>query len=324
LNKQDAPFDQKEYLVSTLNTWRAYHPQIQSILRALIAYHRQHDHTPAIKQLIQQVEAVISLQSSQAEDMELSINQPVDTTTPSVQIVENAIKPLRSKPDQDLKLYIKNSGLILVWPFIEELFGKQGLLEEGTFLDRIDHNNALHALQYVATEKLSTPDWRLILNKLLVGMPYDEVTFAGYYLRDRQSFATSVLEEQAAKQAIDNPSGKKKKKKLLEPQLPEEVALLKKNTEELLTTVLEEWTSLKELEQYEPYQQGFDIQAFRQYILQRDGMLQYVMNQDQSQGYWHLTITWEMYDADISKTPWSMDSVQLPFMQERIIVSWLP
>ncbi len=362
LDKQDSPFDEGQYLGSILKAFNAYsQQQFQPILRALIAYHLQHSPTPAMRQLIQQVEKVFSRQeASSVDNAGKVIGQPmlIHKRAPQVQTEETNSQRQHSKPAQDTRLYVKNSGLILVWPFIEELFNKQGLLEQGAFIDKMDHNNALHALQYVVTEEWSTPDWRLILNKLLCGMAYDEVTFAGYYLRDEQNFAKRVLEEQASDQAVEYSKGsKKKKKKLPKPQLPAEVALLKKNTEELLTTVLGEWTSLKELEKYEPYQQGFDIQAFRQYILQRDGMLQYVSAENRHcephsgaavltpqqddlsfgsnfrktsqfpvppQGYWHLTITWEEYDSHIAKTPWSMKSVQLPFLRERIVVSWLP
>lgn len=342
LDKQEAPFDQGNYLMSTLNIWQTNYPQLSSILQAIIAYHRQHNHTSSIKQIIQQVENALLLHSSLSKGLEAPMKQSINTPTLQVQLAENVPPSSPSKPE--LKLYIKNSGLILIWPFIEEFFIKQELLDQGVFIDQINHNNALHALQYIVTEAWSTPDWRLFLNKLLCGMAYDEVTFAGYYLRNEESFVKSILEQQVA---IQSASKKKKSKKLLQPHLPVEAALLKKNTEKLLATVLREWESLKELERYEPYQEGFSIQAFRQYILQREGMLEYIREEDKllpaqqdglnldnhfqpfsqlpavSSGYWHLTITGEKYDSLIIKTPWPMSSVQLPFMQEKIVVSWL-
>jgi len=235
-------------------------------------------------------------------------------------------------PLADTKIYIKNSGLVFLWPFITHFLEQQDILIKGKFLDKIDRNNAIHALQYAVTGSLSTPEWRLTLNKLLCGMAYDGLPFGGYYLADFKAFAKDVLEKALARTngvSTDLPPVLPSKHELENnndplpvAERPEEILLLEKNTKNLLETVLLEWKDLKQLEQFEPYQAGFDLTALQTYILQRPGILQYVT--DDEQGYWHLTITWEAYDHIILKTPWPIDKISLPFMQEELVVFWLP
>jgi hypothetical protein len=97
--------------------------------------------------------------------------------------------------DQEIKIYIKNSGLIFLWPFMEDLLVKQELMENQVFVDNMAANNAIHMLQYLATEQLPTPDWRMILNKLLCGLAYDAITPLGYYLPEERKLAVTILEE---------------------------------------------------------------------------------------------------------------------------------
>lgn len=344
LEKREKPFEKQKYLLSILEKSNNYTKQeIHLIIESLITYHTQEKLSNEYREIIQELKNILPVEEfkhtteiqqhfevkeHEEDSVATSIIQP---TASSVQYYQKEFtiksKPShKEKPAEDIKLYIRNSGLVFLWPFLEGLLEKQDLLEKQVFFSNIERNNAVHTLQYLVTEQLSTPDWRLILNKLLCGMAYNAIPFSGYYLWDKKDFAKRVLEEQEkALVAANNKGGKKNKKLNKSPviELPEEIVLLRKNTEELLTNVLAEWTSLKKLEKFEAFQQGFGIQEFRQYILQRDGLLQYVDQGDKG-GYWHLTITWEEYDAAIMKTPWPIKKIYLPFMQEELVVFWAP
>jgi hypothetical protein len=343
LEKKDTAFNKRKYLLRVLETSQKHTKQdIQSVLQSLINYHTQHKHTTVHEEIIQQLSDLLITDNVLDTAIKNSLKEEEDTETAFKMVQptsprrhdyqkELAIKSEYShkeKPQKEIKLYIKNSGLIFLWPFIEELLEKQDLLKHQVFYGNLERSNAVHTLQYLVTEQLSTPDWRIILNKLLCGMSYNDIPFAGYYLWDKKAFAKRVIEEQekALAEYNNQPTKKKHKKQLNKKsviELPEEIVLLKRNTEELLTKVLAEWKSLKKLERYEPFKKGFGIQDLKKYILQRDGLLQYV-DQGEKGGYWHLTITWEEYDGDITKTPWPINKICLPFMKEELVVFWTP
>ena len=72
-------------------------------------------------------------------------------------------------------LYVDNSGLVLLWPFLGRFFERLGLLEEGRFKDASAVQRAVGLLQYVATEDPSPPEYSLPLNKVLCGVDVTEV-----------------------------------------------------------------------------------------------------------------------------------------------------
>ncbi|OJW73585.1 MAG: hypothetical protein BGO68_03055 [Candidatus Amoebophilus sp. 36-38] len=336
LKKQDKNFNQEKYLEYTLDLLNTYTKQkAQPIVQRLIDHYTENNNSSPYTQLIQELQTILSREAKKPSEENLShdqmaINEPLtDVHQKSVRHQPEEEKEVEKQHDankepiKDIKIYVKNSGLIFLWPFLEELLQKQGLLVRQKFIDKIDRNNAVHALQYLVTESLFTSDWHITLNKLLCGMVYNDIAFTGYYLREERNFAKIVIEERkkalaSAKSDQDEPE------KATTFDIPEEIIQLKKHAEELLKTVLEKWESLKKLEKFEPYKQGFGIQDLRQYILQRDGILQYI-HQEGNQGYWHLTISWEEYDAEINKKlPWSINKIRLPFMKEDLVVFWLP
>jgi hypothetical protein len=346
LEKKEKPFKKQGYLRNILeNTSRYVNQEIQLIVESLTNYYIAESTSNKYEEIIQELNNIIGINKTQQateikQDSKVKENEQreeyvanlmVQPTISKVQYYQKefTLKPKRSieeKPVEGIKVYIRNSGLVFLWPFLERLLEKQDLLEKQVFFSNLERSNAVHTLQYLVTEQLSTPDWRLILNKLLCGMAYNDIPFSGYYLWDKKDFAKRVLEEQEKALVAVNSKANKKKEKLNKSsdiELPEEVLLLRRNTDELLANVLAEWTSLKNLEKFEAFRHGFGVQEFRKYILQRDGLLQYVDQGDKG-GYWHLTITWEDYDSAIKKVPWPINKIYLPFMQEQLVVFWAP
>ncbi|WP_113922141.1 contractile injection system tape measure protein [Cognataquiflexum aquatile] len=66
---------------------------------------------------------------------------------------------------------INNSGLVLTWPFLTMLFTRLGLIEGNRFKDETSQNRAVYLLQYLAFGDVDFPEYELVLNKLIVGMP---------------------------------------------------------------------------------------------------------------------------------------------------------
>lgn len=69
---------------------------------------------------------------------------------------------------------IHNAGLVLVWPFLTRFFEHLSLLENGKFLDEESRNRGVYLLQNLAYNRTNYPEYELVLNKLLVGMPVYE------------------------------------------------------------------------------------------------------------------------------------------------------
>ena len=72
-------------------------------------------------------------------------------------------------------VYIENSGLVILWPFLERFFDRLQLLHERNFIDPAARHRAAGLLQYVVTEDPSPPEYQMLLNKMLCGMGPDDL-----------------------------------------------------------------------------------------------------------------------------------------------------
>lgn len=68
------------------------------------------------------------------------------------------------------ELYINNSGLVILWPFLSSFFEQLGLVEEKQFKVGADAQRAVGLLQYLVTEDPSPPEYLLPINKVLCGI----------------------------------------------------------------------------------------------------------------------------------------------------------
>jgi len=73
------------------------------------------------------------------------------------------------------RVYIENSGLVILWLFLERFFGRLQLLKDNDFKDAPARHRAAGLLQYIATEDSSPPEYQMTLNKLMCGIDPDEV-----------------------------------------------------------------------------------------------------------------------------------------------------
>jgi hypothetical protein len=72
-------------------------------------------------------------------------------------------------------IYLSNSGLVILWPFLKPFFGRLGLLEENRFRDEAARQRGVALLQCLASGDASSPEHLLPLNKLLCGMELEAV-----------------------------------------------------------------------------------------------------------------------------------------------------
>lgn len=88
-----------------------------------------------------------------------------------IEIEEPAMKEF---PDEGI--YVQNSGLVLLHPYLMLFFQKLGLCRDTGFVSRDSQEKAVHILQYLASGKTQVPEAEMVLNKVLCGlMPEDTV-----------------------------------------------------------------------------------------------------------------------------------------------------
>jgi hypothetical protein len=72
-------------------------------------------------------------------------------------------------------VYIENSGLVILWLFLERFFDRLQLLNGHNFKDAAARHRGAGLLQYIATEDPSPPEYQMTLNKLICGIDPEEV-----------------------------------------------------------------------------------------------------------------------------------------------------
>jgi len=77
-----------------------------------------------------------------------------------------------SEDDSDVleDVYIDNAGLVLLAPYLPRYFDMVGLLDGKQFRDPAAAERGVHLLQYLVNESTDSPEYQLVLNKLLCGV----------------------------------------------------------------------------------------------------------------------------------------------------------
>ncbi|NEN93610.1 MAG: hypothetical protein F6K48_33950, partial [Okeania sp. SIO3H1] len=68
------------------------------------------------------------------------------------------------------EIYIRNAGLILLWPFLKRFLLKIGLVQENLFINITSAERAATLLQYIVDNSIEIPEYILPLNKILCGI----------------------------------------------------------------------------------------------------------------------------------------------------------
>lgn len=160
--------------------------------------------------------------------------------------------------------YVENAGLILLHPFIKNLFKNCNLLDEKNAI--IDKELAVHILHYVATKEEHAYEHTMLFEKFLCGIPIQypikrEITIEAYQ---------------------------------------------KVHIEELLISVVEHWSALK----------NSSTAILRTEFLQREGKL------DIFDANPKLSIEKKTQDILLDKIPWNISIVKIPWIEKLIYTEW--
>jgi hypothetical protein len=165
---------------------------LQAIERLAKAGHSFGSELPAILAAFRAEEAVSET------DSELHLRSLFEVETSRLSETEANLNIGFSDSDET---YITNAGLVILWPFLVRFFKRLGLLEERRFKDVAAPHRAVRLLQYLADpQQEPPPEYLLVLNKVLCGIPVDEVfdfglPLTGHEIEECNNLLSAAIEQ---------------------------------------------------------------------------------------------------------------------------------
>lgn len=130
--------------------------------------------------------------------MENNLGNGTEKKETKLPVLSNsAEKPI--KEDQIVKYAIKDAGIILLAPFLQQIFTKLRFCGKGGWENKQAAWKAAHLLKFMATGEQQQPEYRLVLEKILCGLSLEEPLPREIFLADEEmdeavSLLHSVLE----------------------------------------------------------------------------------------------------------------------------------
>ncbi len=121
-------------------------------------------------------------ENSIAIESEQSINQREVHSSIAIKALVNTVAPFSDSEE----IYIYNSGLVLLWPFLPRFFKTLKLIQQGNFINSESAQQAILILQYLVDETTEIPEYVLPLNKILCGMDLLEPITANLEITEQQ------------------------------------------------------------------------------------------------------------------------------------------
>jgi len=168
--------------------------------------------------------------------------------------------------DKSEAIYVDNAGLVILHPYLHQLFETFDLIRNKSWKDKSAQCAAVRTLQYLVTGNNESPEFDLPLNKVVCGLLPEDV------LEPRESLSIEIRRE----------------------------------CDILVEAVIEHWAALK----------NTGVAAFRETFLQRNGKLTRVDNG------WLLQVEQKAVDVLLSRLPWGIGTIQLPWMDQIIHTEW--
>ncbi|MGK7914342.1 MAG: contractile injection system tape measure protein, partial [Prochloraceae cyanobacterium] len=101
------------------------------------------------------------------------------------QLEDNLINTVAPFSDSE-EIYIYNSGLVLLWPFLPRIFASLKLIQKGHFVNSESAERAVLILQYLVDAATEIPEHLLLLNKILCGLDFLEPIAANLEITEPQ------------------------------------------------------------------------------------------------------------------------------------------
>ncbi|CAH2559647.1 contractile injection system tape measure protein [Cardinium endosymbiont of Oedothorax gibbosus] len=314
------PFEATEFVHSTVLTTCYPKEAIYKIITSIVA-------TKAINQeedkIITLLKPLIKHINPPTMSQPALANHSLETVSVTKQ---KEPSPKVSLPEEEVRVYTKNTGLVFLWPFLYDFFKVHNLMVGNQFFCDQAAHNAVYLLQYLVTGQLKSPEWQLTLPKLLCGLSYDEVLLPYRPINE----GCDAYRQEAMKEMIaepEQPSQQASTEKIEESGSISNSAMevIAVNSQLLIKKVIKRWKSLTKLKAMASYQGCTTQDILKSYFLNRLGILTRQKANDATESkFWHLTIMHQEHDTGDLVPPWSITSIKLPWMQEAIILFWMP
>lgn len=89
-------------------------------------------------------------------------------------------------PQWEAGLHINNAGQVLAAAFLPRLFSMLNLIQDGKFIDLGAADRAVHLVQFMVTGQSATPEYELVLNKILCGIGTSIPVSAGIDITEQE------------------------------------------------------------------------------------------------------------------------------------------
>lgn len=180
----DAAIDKKEFadLTSIITkTARGNRELLLQLAQALknicIDDESSSQHTAFIKYVEQEVEKIVNLSNDQANTEEIISQHSSHTIDADKQTIEKLLdeissdKKIKTKTsDEEDGLMIAAAGMVILHPFLEELFSSNGLFNKKAWTSDAAWSRAVKYLAYLSYGNENAPEYDLVFHKTLVGM----------------------------------------------------------------------------------------------------------------------------------------------------------
>jgi hypothetical protein len=88
--------------------------------------------------------------------------------------------------DQIDEAVVENAGMVIAAPYLPQLWKMFELIEDGQFRDLQAAERAVHLLQYMTNQSTDTPEYQLVLNKILCGVKSSEPIAVSIDITDKE------------------------------------------------------------------------------------------------------------------------------------------
>lgn len=79
----------------------------------------------------------------------------------------------KEEPGEEESIYVNEAGLVLLHPFLPQLFRNLGWMDDNNFFIVQGKDKAVYALYYLATGESRAQEYDMLLPKLLMGIPWE-------------------------------------------------------------------------------------------------------------------------------------------------------
>ncbi|MFM9946765.1 MAG: contractile injection system tape measure protein [Saprospiraceae bacterium] len=204
-------------------------------------------------------------------------DRPITGNQPDPRPLEQRVEAIVQAPDFDRKspivpdgadaIYLQHAGIVLVHAFLPAFFREAGLLDaKNQFLDHDAQQRGIHLVQFLATGEENLPEYRLLLPKLLCGLPFDIPIERDIVLTEAE----------------------------------------KTEADALLKAIIGHWSVLG----------NTSIAGLREGFIDRTGKLTHTQNGPL------LQVEQRTPDILLSRLPWGIGMIKLPWMREMLRVEW--